>query len=78
MSRTSTQLRTVSSERRRRRWRIVACGRLAQSLLYGVGPTDPATLAGSAAAIVLVAGVAAAIPAYRAATIDPAAALRSE
>jgi predicted permease len=56
----------------------LACGRLARSLLYGIGPTDPATLAGSAAAFVLVAGVAAAIPAYRAATIDPVVALRSE
>jgi ABC-type antimicrobial peptide transport system permease subunit len=56
----------------------LAGGRLARSLLYDVGPTDPVTLAGSAAAFVLVASVAAAIPAYRAATIDPVAALRSE
>jgi ABC-type antimicrobial peptide transport system permease subunit len=56
----------------------LACGRLARSLLYGVAPTDPVTLAGSAAAFVLVAGVAAAIPAYRAVTIDPVAALRLE
>jgi ABC-type antimicrobial peptide transport system permease subunit len=56
----------------------VACIRLARSLLYGVGPTDPAMLAGSAVAVVVVAGVAGAIPTSRAAAIDPAAALRAE
>jgi len=39
---------------------------------------DQATLARSAPDSVLVAGVAAAIPAYRAATIEPVAALLSE
>ena len=48
------------------------------SLLYGMSPTDPATLA-LATALLLVAGlVAAAVPAKRAAGIDPAVTLRSE
>ena len=48
------------------------------SLLYGLSPNDPLTLA-VAAGVLLVAGlVAAAVPAKRAAGIDPAVTLRSE
>lgn len=52
--------------------------RLVTAFLYGVRPTDPATLA---AAVLLLAGVgiaAAALPAWRASRLDPVAALREE
>ena len=50
----------------------------AGKLLYGVTPTDTAALAGSAALLAAVAGVASYLPARRAGRIDPVAALRSE
>ena len=52
--------------------------RMAEKLLYGVTPTDAAALAGSAALLAVVAGVASYLPARRAGRIDPAAALRCE
>ena len=55
-----------------------ATGRGLASLLYGVGPYDPATFAASAAAVVLAALAATAIPARRAARLDPMIALRTE
>jgi predicted permease len=48
------------------------------SLLYGVAPTDPRILAGAAASLVLVGLAAAAVPALRAARVDPLVALRHE
>ena len=48
------------------------------SLLYGVAPTDPATVACSAAAVLVVALLACARPAWRATRVDPMAALRAE
>jgi putative ABC transport system permease protein len=48
------------------------------SLLYGVAPTDAATLAFSAAAVLVVALLACARPAWRATRVDPMAALRAE
>jgi putative ABC transport system permease protein len=56
----------------------VAVGRLLRSLLVGVGPLDPLTLALSAVAVVAAGGVAAWLPARRAAAVDPAAVLRQE
>ena len=56
----------------------VAFARALRGLLYGVGATDPATLAGVAALLGAVAAAAAYLPARRAAGLDPAAALRSE
>jgi putative ABC transport system permease protein len=47
-------------------------------LLYGVAPTDAATLAFSAAAVLLVTLLACARPAWRATRVDPMAALRTE
>jgi hypothetical protein len=48
------------------------------SLLFGVSPTDFATLLGSAAVLVVVAAAASWLPARRAAAVDPALALRRE
>ena len=56
----------------------LATSGLLTSLLYQVRPTDPITLFG-ACAVLLVVGLAAAyIPAHRATTVDPARTLREE
>ena len=55
-----------------------ATGRGLASLLYGVGPYDPATFAAAAAAVVLAALAASAIPARRAARLDPMVVLRAD
>jgi putative ABC transport system permease protein len=58
-----------------------AAGAAAQwmrSLLYGVAPSDPRSLAAAAVFVALVAAVAIAIPLARATHIEPAAALRQE
>jgi predicted permease len=47
-------------------------------LLYGIRTTDPATLAFACVALVAVAALAGAIPAWRASRVDPMVALRSE
>ncbi|HKO16160.1 MAG TPA: hypothetical protein VJU87_07970 [Gemmatimonadaceae bacterium] len=41
------------------------------SLLYGVTPHDPATIAGAGAVLVVVSVIAAAVPAWRATRVDP-------
>jgi predicted permease len=53
-------------------------GRLLASFLYGVSPGDPATYAGIAVLIGASAVAAASLPAARAATVAPAAALRQQ
>ncbi len=55
-----------------------AATRLVQTFLYGLGPNDPTTLAVSATILFAVAIGAAALPAWRAARMDPVAALREE
>jgi putative ABC transport system permease protein len=52
--------------------------RLMESLLFGVAPTDPETLAGVAVLLMAVAFVASYLPARRAARVDPMTALRCE
>ncbi len=51
--------------------------RVLESLLFGVTPTDAATLTIAALLLVVTAAVAAWLPARRAATVDPTSALRS-
>lgn len=56
----------------------LAMGRLVQEMLFGVEPSDPATLA-VVAAVVLMASVAASwVPAQRASRVDPMRVLRAE
>ena len=52
--------------------------RLMAALLFGVGPRDPVTFALVAVALFAIALAAAALPAWQAARIDPASALRHE
>jgi putative ABC transport system permease protein len=56
----------------------LALARLIRTMLYGVEPSDPASIAGAVLVITAVAGLAAWIPARRASHIDPMAALRNE
>ena len=49
-----------------------------RSLLFGVAPRDPTTLTLSVCAIVLVGGVAASVPAWRASRVDPVRGLRED
>jgi putative ABC transport system permease protein len=56
----------------------LAGGRLISAMLYGVTPADPAAMLLAAAALVIMALVAAALPAWRAAQVDPASALRAD
>jgi predicted permease len=56
----------------------LAATRVMASMLYGVTPRDPATLAVAAAILLAVAALAAAIPAWRASRTDPITALRYE
>jgi ABC-type lipoprotein release transport system permease subunit len=47
-------------------------------LLFEVSPNDPATLAGVAALITVVASIASLLPAVRATHVDPIVALKDE
>jgi len=59
---------------------IGACAtqRLTSGLLFGISPIDPITFAGGAAFLIVVAGIASAIPGARVMQIDPAGALRQD
>jgi putative ABC transport system permease protein len=52
--------------------------RLLTTLLFGVSPNDPATYAAVSAALLAIAGLAAYVPARRAAKVDPVVTLRTE
>jgi ABC-type antimicrobial peptide transport system permease subunit len=56
----------------------LALGRVLRSLLYEVGPADPFTYSAVLVVAMAVAAVACYLPAYRATTVDPISALRSE
>jgi putative ABC transport system permease protein len=51
---------------------------LLSGMLFGVPPNDPATLGAALGLVVLVASIAALVPALRASRIDPMVALREE
>jgi len=52
--------------------------RVLRALLFGVSPTDPVALAGAALLLIAVSAAASWLPARRAASLDPAQALRAE
>ena len=56
----------------------IAAARAATSLLFGLTPGDPATLALAAGGLGLVAMLASYLPALRAARLEPTEALRDE
>ena len=53
-----------------------ALSRFMTTLLFGIAPTDPVTLATVVPTIALVAGIACALPAWRASRLDPAVVFR--
>ena len=57
---------------------VVALARLFSSQLYGVTAFDPLTLAAAVALTALMVALAAALPARRAAAVEPMQALRTE
>jgi ABC-type antimicrobial peptide transport system permease subunit len=54
----------------------IGATRLLQNQLFEIGPRDPITLVATAMVLLMVAAIAAALPAWRATTIDPSTALR--
>ncbi len=56
----------------------LSAGKIAASMLYGLKPRDPLTLALAVTAMAVIALVASLLPAQRAAAIDPMTALREE
>ena len=56
----------------------LAAARLIETLVFGVSPSDPLTLAAVAVTLVLVALMASLVPAYRALRLDPVKVLRAD
>jgi putative ABC transport system permease protein len=50
----------------------------ARTFLFGIGPTDPRAFAAAAISLLAAASVATIVPAWRAASVDPVSALRTE
>jgi ABC-type antimicrobial peptide transport system permease subunit len=57
---------------------MLAAARLVNSMLFGVSAADPVAISAATATLVIVALLAAAIPALRASRVDPMVALRYE
>ena len=57
---------------------VMACAKVLAGMLYGVSPSDPATLAGVVAIVLSVAAVASLVPASSAARLEPMEVLRDE
>jgi predicted permease len=56
----------------------VAAGWSLRAFLFGVAPSDPATVAGACAVLAMTVLIASCVPAVRASRVDPVVALRSE
>jgi ABC-type antimicrobial peptide transport system permease subunit len=56
----------------------LAAGKLIASLLYGVSPRDPVALVLVVAVLLVTGALAALMPAWRAARVDPVGALRAD
>jgi putative ABC transport system permease protein len=56
----------------------LALARVIRTILYGISPTDPLTLAAVSVVLLAVAALASWLPARRAARVDPVVALRYE
>ena len=56
----------------------LAASRLVATLLFGLAPTDPLTMAAAVGVMIVVSGFAGYLPARRAARVDPMVALRYE
>ena len=56
----------------------MAASGLLKSMLFGVSPFDPIVLAAAAVGVLALAVAASALPALRAASVDPVHALRGE
>jgi len=56
----------------------LAAARLIKTLLFGLGPSDPLTIAGATFTLVAAGALAGFLPARRAASVEPTIALRSE
>ena len=56
----------------------LALSKMITAFLFGVQPVDPVTLAGAVLLLVVTAALAAAAPAWRAASVDPVVALRND
>jgi len=54
-----------------------ATTKIVEGLLFDVSPLDPMTFGGTGLVLLIVTLIAAFIPAFRAATMDPAGALRN-
>jgi ABC-type antimicrobial peptide transport system permease subunit len=56
---------------------LIPLSRVIRQYVFGISPIDPASIAVACALLIAAAGIAAYVPARRAAAIDPLTALRS-